>query len=55
MAKPINPRIVVKFLDGDTGKANQLKGLLVAKQMIRRDSNGAVVVDNIITDSGGST
>jgi hypothetical protein len=52
MPKPITPRIVVKFLDGDIAKANRLKGLLIAKQMIRRDANGAVIVDNIIQGGG---
>lgn len=45
--------LVVKRRDGDAAKENRLRGLLVAKRMIRRDTNGAVVVDLLLQGGKG--
>jgi hypothetical protein len=48
MPKPVRATAIVVRRDGDQGKVNRLRGLLKALSMIRRDSHGAVVVDNLL-------
>ena len=51
MSKQVKARAVVVRRDGDVGKANRLRGLLKARAMIRRDSHGAVVIDNLLVEA----
>jgi hypothetical protein len=45
--------MLVRFLDGDESKANQLRGRLRALTMVRRDSTGAVVLEQLLAGDRG--
>jgi len=53
MARTVKATLLIEFFDGDPAKAGRLRGLLRAKQMIRRDTNGAVIVDNLLDNGPG--
>ena len=44
----VRARLLVRFLDRDVGKENRLRGLLRALQMVRKDSKGAVVIEQLL-------
>lgn len=39
---------MIRFLDGDAEKVARLRGLMTARTMIRRDDQGAAVVENLL-------
>ena len=50
----VKAHILIKRFDGDVGKENQLRGLLKARTMVRRDSNGFETVRNVIDGDKGT-
>jgi hypothetical protein len=52
-APTVTAHMLVRFLDGDEGKAARLRGRLRALSMVKRDSTGAVVLEQLLDGDRG--